>query len=290
MENKILTAFKHVEIAGGLTIAIGALNIVIGILGMEMYNLIDTFKGQGDEIVREAEYALLADSIFKWTTGLGTAFTVILGGSFAYNVGSRSCKTTAINTVQELSPNGKSIDALKALFQVSTGDKAGMGISVVTCVLALVLLLVQVGYGCTMHDSMATWKLLDAVKKEDKQAEAAKNRAQAYYGTMIGAAIVSGLITIFFGLTSSKIQELKNKMTQALNSDNQSSGGKLVEMRSFGGGSDASSWRSAGSGTGPNWSSGIHGGNISFVNGTSSLGGGSSVTAPPSSMSTFFKF
>ena len=286
MENKILTAFKHVEIAGGLTIAIGALNIVIGILGMEMYNMIDTFKGQGDEIVREAEYALLADSIFKWTTGLGTAFTVILGGSFAYNVGSRSCKTTAINTVQELSPNGRSIEALKALFQVSTGDKAGMGISVVTCVLALVLLLVQVGYGCTMHDSMATWKLLDAVKKEDKQAEAAKNRAQAYYGTMIGAAIVSGLITIFFGLTSSKIQELKNIMTQKVNN------GPEVELTGtrLGGGSDASSWRSAGSGTGPNWSSGIHGGNISFVNGTSSLGGGSSVSAPPSSMSTFFKF
>lgn len=287
-ENTILNAIKHVEIASGLTIGIGALNIVIGVLGMEMYNMIDTFKTTGDKNVDDAEYALLADSIFKWTTGVGTALTVMLCGSFAYNVGAHACKTRALAMVKHvrtdsISPQQTSYKALQELFQTTKGEQAGMGVSVITCVIALVVLLVQVGYGCTMHDKMASWKLLETAKKEDKHSETAKQRADAYYGVMISAAIISGLISIFFALTSSKVQKFAEQFRLPKDTVNTNN--------FYGGGSEASSWRSAGSNMGPNWTSGMRGGDISIMNSSSSLGGGgSSVSLQPSTMSTFFKF
>lgn len=283
-DSTILNAIRHVEVASGLTIGIGALNIVIGVLGMEMYNMIDTFKTKGDKNVDDAEYALMADSIFKWTTGVGTALTVMLCGAFAYNVGAHACKTRALAVVKGVnSPEQRGYNALQTLFQTTTGEKAGMGVSVISCVVALVVLLVQVGYGCTMHDKMASWKLLETAQKEDKHSETAKQRADAYYYVMISAAVISGLISLFFALTSSKVQKFAAQYRRPTTT--------FTTNQFAGGGSEASSWRSAGSNMGPNWTSGMRGGDISIMNSSSSLGGGgSSVSLPPSTMSTFFKF
>jgi uncharacterized membrane protein len=249
----MLKQLQQTQIGEAAILVIGIFMVVVGRLGVEMYNRILTMKGDENQQLLNGNYAKNANTLFKVTTELGHWLIALLVAALTYNIGAKAYK--------------------KPVKFRSHGEKAMTIIQLLSCITATVLVFVQTVYGTTLYTKVLNWSLPGDKPEASKKQ---KDYAKRIYIFMIITMVITLAIFLFYGIselhpiwlehaTAKKEREVElaqqRPQTDATKAETTKSSAKL--------GAITGGWRSSGISPMPS------------VSGITSLSGG---------MSTFFNY
>ena len=247
----MLKQLRQTEIGEAAILAIGIFMVIVGRLGVEMYNRILTMKGDENQQLLNGNYAKNANTLFKVTTELGHWLIALLVAALTFNIGAKAYK--------------------KPVKHRSHGEKAMTIIQLLSCITATVLVFVQTVYGTTLYTKVLNWSLPGDKPEASKKQ---KDYAKRIYIFMIITMVITLAIFLFYGISELHPIWLEHAAAKKATTGGTLETEKQVELPEtgvqsgakvgFGGG-----WRSSGISPMPS------------VSGITSLSGG---------MSTFFNY